>query len=219
MIGRLLRASACAREAYGQMASSPTFRTPLRWVDADVMAFDGVIFPGGHRARGMREYLESKTVQALAIAAFAANKPIGAICHGVLVLARSLNPSTGRSVLYGRKTTALTWKLERAADSLASFTRFWDPHYYRTYPDPPGNPPGYMSVEQEVVRALAAPADFIDVPTDDPYFTRKTAGMARDSDADQTPAWCVRDGNYVSARWPGDAYTFADKFSRVLSGA
>ena len=75
-----------------------------------------------------------------------------------------------------------------------------------------------MSVEQEVVRALAAQTDFIDVPAGDALFTRKTAGVARDSDADQTPAWCVRDGNYVSARWPGDAHAFADAFSRVLSG-
>jgi putative intracellular protease/amidase len=28
----------------------------------------------------------------------------------------------------------------------------------------------------------------------------------------------VRDGNYVSARWPGDAYTFASTFVAVLRG-
>jgi putative intracellular protease/amidase len=28
----------------------------------------------------------------------------------------------------------------------------------------------------------------------------------------------VRDGNYVSARWPGDAYTFANTFVDVLRG-
>jgi len=27
----------------------------------------------------------------------------------------------------------------------------------------------------------------------------------------------VRDGNYVSARWPGDAHTFARQFAAVLS--
>ena len=26
------------------------------------------------------------------------------------------------------------------------------------------------------------------------------------------PAWVVRDGNYVSARWPGDVFTFAQTF-------
>ena len=28
----------------------------------------------------------------------------------------------------------------------------------------------------------------------------------------------VRDGRYVSARWPGDAHTFARRFAEVLSG-
>jgi hypothetical protein len=27
----------------------------------------------------------------------------------------------------------------------------------------------------------------------------------------------VRDGNYVSARWPGDAHTFAKTFAAMLS--
>jgi putative intracellular protease/amidase len=31
---------------------------------------------------------------------------IGAICHGVLVLARTIDPQTGRSLLFGHKVTA-----------------------------------------------------------------------------------------------------------------
>jgi putative intracellular protease/amidase len=34
---------------------------------------------------------------------------------------------------------------------------------------------------------------------------------------DARPAFVVRDGNYVSARWPGDAHTFATTFARVLA--
>ena len=41
--------------------------------------------------------------------------------------------------------------------------------------------------------------------------------MARDTFDDDRPAFVVRDGNYVSARWPGDAYTFARTFAAVLS--
>jgi hypothetical protein len=33
---------------------------------------------------------------------------------------------------------------------------------------------------------------------------------------DERPAWVVRDGSYVSARWPGDAFTFARVFADVL---
>jgi hypothetical protein len=41
--------------------------------------------------------------------------------------------------------------------------------------------------------------------------------MMRDSDADSRPAWVVRDGNYVSARWPGDVHSFGHTFARVLA--
>ena len=70
------------------------------------------------------------------------SKPVGAICHGVLAAARSIDPTSGRSVLHGRRTTALTWQLERTAWMIARRTRFWDPDYYRTYIEQPGQPPG-----------------------------------------------------------------------------
>ena len=192
------------------------FQRPSRWDEVKPEAYDGLILPGGHRARGMRPYLESPVVQQLATTFLHGDKPTGAICHGVLVLARSFDPATGRSVLYGRKTTALTWRLERAAAALGRVSRFWDPYYYRTYREEPGQPAGYMSVEQEVTRALRAAGDFLDVPHDAPHFRRKTSGLTRDSDEDQTAAWVVRDGAYVSARWPGDAHLFAKTFAALL---
>lgn len=216
LVGAVLRANADARSAYAEMERAPEFRAPLRWAGLDATQFDGVVFPGGHRARGMREYLESPELQKFAIAMFGASKPVGAICHGVLVLARSLDPATDRSVLHGRKTTALTWKLENAGESLANVTRFWDRHYYRTYRDPPDKPPGYMSVQHEVTRALAGAADFIDVPSSDPQFKRKTTGTNRDSEHDLSAGFVVRDGAYVSARWPGDAHAFANAFAALL---
>lgn len=163
----------------------------------------------------MREYLESATLQALVAAFFATGKPVAAICHGVLLAARSRD-AAGRSVLYGRRTTALTWRQEKAADGLARIGRWWDPDYYRTYPDGEGHPRGYMSVEQEVTRALASPADFVDVPADAPDRASKTDGLHRDTASDSRPAWVVTDRNYVSARWPGDAHSFAATFARML---
>jgi putative intracellular protease/amidase len=217
LIGRALRARGDALQAYAEMTRDPRFQRPLSWDAVDAGAFDGLILPGGHRARGMTEYLESPAIQALVVAFFSAGKPVGAICHGVLVAARSLDPATGRSVLYGRKTTALTWSLERSAARLGGLVRFWDPHYYRTYRDGPGEPAGYMSVEQEVTRALESPTDFRDVPRDAPDHGRKTSGLARDTETDAAPAWVVRDGDYVSARWPGDAHLFARTFAGLLS--
>jgi hypothetical protein len=88
---------------------------------------------------------------------FDADKPVAAICHGVLLAARSKRVD-GRSVLYGRKTTALTWKQERTASSIAHVGRWWDRNYYRTYTVAPEQPAGFMSVQHEVTRALADPS-------------------------------------------------------------
>jgi hypothetical protein len=98
-------------------------------------------------------------------------------------------------------------------------TRFWDPDYYRTYREEPGQPAGYMSVQAEVTRALADPADFCDVPAGAPDFRMKTSGLRRDTPDDARPAFVVDDRNYLSARWPGDAYTFGQTFARKLSAA
>jgi putative intracellular protease/amidase len=218
LVGRVLRADASARAAYRSLREDPSFRSPLHWAEARRGTYDALVLPGGHRARGMRGYLESGEVRQMTVDSFRSGRPVGAICHGVLVAARAVDPATGRSVLHGRRTTALTWALERRAWGLAMYTRFWDANYYRTYPEEPGQPYGYMSVQQEVTRALAAESDFEDVPRDAPDYRRKTSGRARDSLTDERPAWVVRDGSYVSARWPGDVHTFARTFCDVLEG-
>jgi putative intracellular protease/amidase len=215
--GLLLRANKDARTAYAAMLQSQEFQSPLRWDAIDPAAFGGLVLPGGHRARGMRAYLESPVLQAAVAAFFADGKPVGAICHGVLLAARSKVAGTDRSVLHGRRTTALTWALERSAWSVARITRFWDPGYYRTYPDPAGAAPGAMSVQQDVTRALARPQDFLDVPGTDPDYRTKTSGLARDTMTDGRPAFVVQDGNYVSARWPGDVHHFAKTFAAMLA--
>ena len=212
LIGLFLRANTDARRAHSAMITAPEFTCPKRWEDLRVDDFDGLLLPGGHRARGMREYLESPVLQKLVVAFFAADKPVGAICHGVLLAARSLDPS-GKSVLHGRRTTALTWALERAASEVGRLGRYWDPDYYRTYVEEPGQPAGFMSVEHEVARAGAA---FVDVPKDAPHHAKKTSGLSRDTASDDAPAFTVGDGKYVSARWPGDAHTFAKRFAALL---
>ena len=215
LVGLILRANGVARQAHRQMLADAAFMSPTPWSALRATDYDALLLPGGHRARGMREYLESETLQQIVAQFFTADKPVAAICHGALLAARSKNAG-GRSVLYGRKTTALTWKLERSADLTAHWVRFWDRHYYRTYLDEPGQATGYMSVQQEVSRLLASPSDFLDVPVIDANYRRRTSGMARDTIDDAGPAFVVRDGNYVSARWPGDAHTFAKTFDQVL---
>jgi putative intracellular protease/amidase len=216
LLGLLMRANRDARQAYAEMIVDPNYLAPQRWDAIDPTAFDALLLPGGHRARGMREFLESEILQRHVASFFDEEKPVAAICHGVLLAARSISKRTGRSVLWGYQTTALTWAFENSAWSVARITRFWDPNYYRTYSEQNGQPKGFMSVQQEVTRALARSEDFRDVPRTDPDYRRKTSGLQRDSVDDATPAFVVRDRNYVSARWPGDAHTFAKTFAGML---
>ncbi|MCU1684683.1 MAG: hypothetical protein JWQ81_5422 [Amycolatopsis sp.] len=213
VLGRVLRADSVARAAHSALLGDAAWRSPIRWEDIELGEFEALLLPGGHRARGMREYLESAVLQTLVVDAFHRDLPVAAICHGVLLAARSTDPATGRSVLHGHRTTALTWQLEGTAWRLARRTRFWDPDYYRTYSEAPGQPDGYMSVQQEVTRALADPADFLDAPRDD---RMKTSGRSRDTLDDERPAFIVEDGKYLSARWPGDVHTFAKRFAALL---
>ena len=217
VVGTLLRADRRARSAYGEMYDDPRFQTPLAYAQLRSADFDALLLPGGH-AQGMREYLESAPLQHVVAEFFDADKPVAAICHGVVLAARSISPRTGKSVLHGRRTTALTWALERAAWRLARHTRWWDRDYYRTYREAPNDPPGYWSVQAEVTRALAHRQDFCDVTATEAQLFRKCSGLFRDTPRDARAAFVVRDGNYVSARWPGDAHTFAHAFAALLTG-
>ena len=183
---------------YDEMLTDGAYRHPLRWSDIDLGAsdgFDGLILPGGH-APGMRQYLGSALLQAKVAAFWNLGRPIGAICHGVLVLARSTDPRTGRSVLSDRRTTCLTKQMERTAYWLTAWKLG---RYYRTYPE---------YVEDEVRAVLRSGGQFVRGPR---------AGSRRGTDADDEPAFVVEDGNYVSARWPGDAYLFAKRFAALLT--
>jgi putative intracellular protease/amidase len=214
LVGLMLRANGAARAAYRALGADPAFRQPLRHDALDAAGFDALLLPGGH-AQGMRPYLESDTLQRLVAAFFEADQPVAAICHGVVLAARSRSPRTGLSVLHGRRTTALTWALERSGWNMSRFCgRFWDRDYYRTYRETGTDPPGYWSVQAEVTRALAEPADFLDAPR---AQWRKRSGLWRDSAHDARPAFVVRDRNYLSARWPGDVHTFARQFADLLS--
>ena len=79
-----------------------------------------------------------------------------------------------------------------------------------------GQPFGYMSVQHEVTRALADPADFLDIPRDAPDYRRKTTGRPCDMPTDSRPARVVCDGSYVSAQWPRDAHTFPSGQSELM---
>lgn len=178
---------------YEELTRAPEFREPIAWSAIDPARFDGLVLAGGH-APGMRQYLGSPLLQDRVAAFWQLERPVGAICHGVLVLARATAASTGRSVIAGSRTTCLTKAMERAAFLVTAWRLG---RYYRTYP---------AYVQDEVVAALDDPGQFEAGP-------RTTK---RGTSEDDGPAFVVEDGRYVSARWPGDAYLFARRFEALL---
>ena len=188
-----LAADRNGRLAYLAMQASPSFRAPLAYAQLRAEDYDALLLPGGH-APGMREYLESRVLQGIVAWMFANERPVGAVCHGVLLVARSL-AANGNSVLRGRQTTALLKSQELLAWNL---TRLWLGDYYRTYP---------RTVQQEVCEALASPADFIPGPPP----------LRRDTPQRLGSGFAHRDGNYLSARWPGDVHRFAHDFRDLLA--
>lgn len=203
LLGPMLRAQAGAVADHDRMAQSAAFRAPAAWstIGEDLVArrFDAVLLPGGH-APGMREYLESPLLQAAVAMFFERDLPVAAICHGTVLAARSRvarGDNAGRSVLYGRRTTGLTRQLEMLAWRLTR-RRLGD--YYRTYP---------QTVQDEVSAALRSPLDFL----------TGAPALLRDSDRLQRVGFTVRDGRYLSARWPGDAHRFAHDLVALLASA
>ncbi|MGB3947865.1 MAG: type 1 glutamine amidotransferase domain-containing protein [Bacteroidia bacterium] len=191
----ILKARQDAVEAYYEMEKSNEFCSPLKYADLLEEDFDAILLPGGHD-KGVKEYLESSNLQKCIVDFFNANKPVAAICHGVILVARSINPSTNKSVLYNYKTTALLASQELLAYNM---TRRWLGDYYLTYPG--------ITVQKEVEGVLLSKSNFLSGTT--PLF--------RDDISHLNRGFTVRDRNYLSARWPGDVYRFSTEFIKMLS--
>jgi putative intracellular protease/amidase len=174
---------------YRELERAREFLAPISWDALEPSDYDGLALPGGH-AKGMRQYLASELLQRKVREFWALGRPVGAICHGVLVLARA-------GVIADSRTTCLPKFMERSA-FLATAWRLG--RYYRTYPE---------YVEDEVKATLRDPRQ----------FERGPRGTKRGTDDDDTHAFVVEDGRYVSARWPGDAYLFARRFESLLTRA
>jgi putative intracellular protease/amidase len=193
---RALGATDEPRQFYGKLERAPEFTSPIAWGAIEPADYDALILPGGH-APGMRQYLGSVALQDKVSAFWNLDRPVGAICHGVLLLARARDAATGESVLRRSRTTCLPKYMERSAYLLTAWRLG---RYYRTYP---------TYVEDEVKAALAdANAQFERGPT---------VRNERGTDTDDSAAFVVEDGRYVSARWPGDSYLFAKKLLARLT--
>ncbi len=126
----VLQARTDAVDAYKEMENQPSFKYPLKYANVQHTDFDALLLPGGHD-KGVKEFLESKKLQQLVVSFFNEEKPVGAICHGTVLVARSIDPSTNKSVIYDYKTTSLLKSQELFAYQI---TRLWLDDYYLTAP-------------------------------------------------------------------------------------
>jgi putative intracellular protease/amidase len=193
--GSALRARQDAVDACREMGGDHAFCNPVKYADLQASDFDAIFLPGGHDKK-VKDYLESTLLQQTVAEFFAVEKPVAAICHGVVVLARSTNRTTGKSVIYDYKTTALLKSQERLAYNM---TRLWMQDYYLTYPE--------KTVEDEVRAALSNGRNFVAGPKP----------ILRDSLDHLGRGFVVRDRNYVSGRWPGDVYNLSLSFAELLT--
>ena len=190
-----LGAAAEPKAFYAEMQSDDEFRAPIAWADVEPDEFDGLILPGGH-APGMRQYLGSELLRAQGRRVLGARA--GRSARSVTACWSSPERAIRRPDAVcctgdGRRACRSTWSAPRSSrprgDSGATTAPI--PRTSRTRSAPrSATPPTSCAA-----RACCPSA----VPT-----------------TDDAPAFVVEDDNYVSARWPGDAYLFAKRFAAQL---
>ncbi len=182
-----IKATRANADAYRAMAETSAFRSPITYADIDPTEHAALVLPGGH-APGMRQYLEAVTLQEKVALFMREERPVAAICHGGVVLARARHAESGHPVLAGRTMTALPKRMEWSAWAMTFATRG---NYFRTYP---------TWVRDEVLEALGPEGRFEGGPLVPSYGNPFT----------------VRDRNLLTARWPGDAQRFAEELLEML---
>lgn len=132
---------------YNAMILSDEFIHPITYKNINPDDYIFLHLPGGH-AKGVKQYLESNVLQNKVAQFFEQQKLVGSICHGAIVLARTKDKKTQKSIVKDYKLTALTKSLEK----LAYYITAWKlGDYYRTYP---------TYTQDEVQKSLTNSAQF-----------------------------------------------------------
>ncbi|RPA99599.1 hypothetical protein L873DRAFT_1827962 [Choiromyces venosus 120613-1] len=212
LFAAFLGASKEAIAAYRQMADCEAHRNPLAWSKQGFSLVpygrakpqNAVLLPGGHD-KPIRQYLDSEPLHLLlreywplvkrsrdAIMGNEPSRVIGAICHGVVALSNATHPPAsgskelkGPSLLHDVETSTLPYWMEQAA-WVASQAWFLG-GYYKTYG-------ASRSCASDVSKVLNKKEQY------------KCGPLSQSPFAHVDPNY-----HYVSARFPGDAWLFAEK--------
>ena len=197
--------------SYQEMENDINFKSPKAWNQGDVKMneFDGIWITGGH-AQGMRQLLSCKYLQRQLAEYWELQRPVAAVCHGVLMVARTRNfKDTSKSVLSGRKTTSLVNYQELIAYNLTSWSHG---RLFRTFDDTTEDEIlklmyGCLSIEE--ARARNSKQKLYD---EGPFLVEKEFGTKQIG----RRGYIVEDGHYLSGRWPGDVEILAHRFGQKL---
>lgn len=189
-----LRADVNGREAYEDLRNTEAFRNPVRYDAIRPGEYDALLLPGGN-APGVVPYLDSNLLQNIVVDFFRRGAPVAAIGQGVLLAARSRDAGTNGSVLAGRKTAGLSKAQTESVFHMTRLVVVPYNHYQQEVPP-----------EIELKTFLTNPTDFLPGPTI----------FSRDSPTSVNNGFVVRDNNYLSGRWAGDAHKLGNEFLKLL---
>jgi putative intracellular protease/amidase len=196
--------------AFNRMIASPEFKHPIPWsrIPEFESELDAIYVPGGHYSgeygtglnlyrdgtTGVRQLIESEELQKLVGRMHSQGKLIAGICHGVLLLGRSIDPRTGRSIVEGRHITALPRRSEEFAIAV---TRKTLGRYYQTYD---------ITVQDELTRIVGPNGRFAPGPTT----------LIKDSPGNLGFGFVMVDKNLVTGRWQGDVHLMGFTLAEML---
>eukprot|EP00696_Hemimastix_kukwesjijk_P000891 gnl/Hemi2/11165_TR3856_c0_g1_i1.p1 gnl/Hemi2/11165_TR3856_c0_g1~~gnl/Hemi2/11165_TR3856_c0_g1_i1.p1 ORF type:complete len:327 (+),score=94.45 gnl/Hemi2/11165_TR3856_c0_g1_i1:51-1031(+) len=170
-------------------ASYASFQRPISYADVKIEHADALYLVGGH-APGMVSLLNSDAVRTMLNKFWALGKPIGGVCHGVLLPARA-------GLLKSRKFTAVPKYLEWQAYVITRYVSGHHPYQLSTtWPD-------YVE-------------DIVDSPTyqHGPYDI--LSPLMPGTNDNHRRAFIVEDGNLLTGRYWGDVYLLGQRFAAML---
>ncbi|PUU84199.1 class I glutamine amidotransferase-like protein [Tuber borchii] len=191
---------------YREMTDSEAHKNPLAWSKPEfsLVPYDAVLLPGGHD-KPIRQYLDSESLHLLlreywplvkrsrdAIMGNEPSRVVGAICHGVVALSNATYPlapgsrdAKGPSLLHDVETSTLPYWMEQAAWVASQAWLLGG--YYKTYG-------ARRSCASDVSKVLDKKEQYKCGPLSQSPFVHVDPNY-----------------HYISARFPGDAWLFAEK--------
>lgn len=191
---------------YEQVIDMPEYANPISYSDIVPNEYDGVFLTGGH-APGMKSYLANSVLLDKVGEFFELKRPVAAICHGVLVLARAKDKN-GNSLLYKRRATSLLSWLEVQAYLVTHYLVGIPAKEYQlstTWP---------LYTEDEVRSSgigelVVGPYDILAPLTPGTASDHTHAFVVEDLTPNMTPL--------ITARFWSDVYLFSQRFDTLLN--